>query len=111
MSSRKQASIDASKGIFVISDLHLGDRSAKDRFVIAGKETLLNGFLDHVQREEGRLIIGGDLFELWRYTLDQVTHQWQDLLQRFQKMGALFIPGNHDATVADSQAGQLHPFL
>ena len=110
MSSRKHEVIDAPHDIFVISDLHLGDRSAKDRFVLAGKEKVLNGFLDHVQREEGHLIIGGDLFELWRYPLEQVTDQWQDLLQRFQEMGALFIPGNHDATVADSEARKLHPF-
>ena len=110
MSSRQHEVINARNDIFVISDLHLGDRSAKDRFVLAGKETLLNGFLDHVQREEGQLIVGGDLFELWRYPLEQVTHQWEDLLQRFQEMGALFIPGNHDATVADSKARKLHPF-
>ena len=97
--------------LFVISDLHLGDGSAGDRFVKCGKESQLWRFLDHVARENGRLLVLGDLFELWRYTVDQVVERWHSLLDRFLHMDALYIPGNHDAAVAALAPHAHHPFF
>jgi UDP-2,3-diacylglucosamine pyrophosphatase LpxH len=57
-------------------------------------------FLDHVEECEGRLLILGDLFELWQSNISKVITCRPDLLDRFAKMpggGACFILGNHDA--------------
>jgi len=48
--------------IFVVSDLHIGDGSAKDSLLKRDNQTLLYRFLDKVDHCRGRLIILGDLF-------------------------------------------------
>jgi UDP-2,3-diacylglucosamine pyrophosphatase LpxH len=97
--------------LFVISDLHIGDGSTRDRFVRCGKEAQLWRFLEHVGSENGRLLIVGDLFELWRYTVEQVTERWHCLLDLLLQMNAAYIPGNHDAAVANLLRETHHPFF
>lgn len=97
--------------LYVISDLHIGDGSSNDRFVKCGKESPLWRFLDHVDREGGQLLILGDLFELWRYTVDQVVEHWHSLLDLLGQMNAAYIPGNHDAVVAGLAPQASHPFF
>lgn len=97
--------------IFVVSDLHIGDRTSKDRFVRSGKDRQFMRFLDYVQNQEGQLIVAGDLFELWRFTLEQIMHQWHDLLDRLHQLNTIFIPGNHDAMVAHACTDNQHPFF
>ena len=97
--------------LFVISDLHLGDRTNKDRFIKTGKERLFMQFLEYVQKQEGQLIITGDLFELWRFSLEHVTDQWHKLLDILYQMNTIFIPGNHDAVVAAPHTHCMHPFF
>jgi len=100
-----------SNSLFVISDLHIGDGSSGDRFTKCGKESQLLHFLDHVTRENGRLLVVGDLFELWRYTVDQVVEGWHSLLDLLGQMNAAYVPGNHDAVVAALAPQAHHPFF
>lgn len=101
--------LDHGKPLYVVSDLHLGDGSSS--FARQGKDTLFLHFLDHIEREGGQLILLGDLLELWRFSLDAVIEQWHGLLDRLLQLQAVYIPGNHDAQVADPQTAHSHPLF
>jgi UDP-2,3-diacylglucosamine pyrophosphatase LpxH len=82
--------------VFVVSDLHMGDRSPKDNLCLANREAMFNQFLDYVTDQRGQLIILGDLFELLRYPLDGIVACRRGLLDRLAGMDAIYVPGNHD---------------
>ena len=99
--------------VFVISDLHIGDGSPKDNLRQNQRETLLDGFLDYVEREEGQLVIVGDLFELLRYPAEKILEARRPLLDRLARMESLYVPGNHDEAaleLADADR-PAHPFF
>lgn len=54
LSIGKGKAIRENRPIFVISDLHIGDRSPKDNLCHAGRETLLESFLDYVTHQSGQ---------------------------------------------------------
>jgi UDP-2,3-diacylglucosamine pyrophosphatase LpxH len=79
---------------YVISDLHLGDGSADDLFFPYADR--LDRFLAQIGRNE-RLVIAGDLLELWQFDLGAVVKKYRWLLTRLADMGAMLLTGNHDA--------------
>lgn len=93
------ADMDATKDIFVISDLHMGDGGARDNFGHAGSErpTQLMAFLDYAENEGGELVIVGDLFEFWQANVSKVIVRNLDLLDRLADLKATYVLGNHDA--------------
>lgn len=100
--------------IFVISDLHMGDGGPRDNFAYGDREKELVAFLDYVERKCGRLVICGDLFELWQSNISKVLTKRKWLLDRFASMQATYILGNHDADLYYFmfQEGWLtHPFF
>jgi UDP-2,3-diacylglucosamine pyrophosphatase LpxH len=99
--------------VFVISDLHIGDGSPKDNLCHAQRQTLLDGFLDYVEHEDGQLVIVGDFFELLRYPAEKILARRRPLLDRLARMESLYVPGNHDeAAVELVDAGRpAHPFF
>lgn len=106
---QKNIGFDNDKPIFVVSDLHLGDGSSA--FVRNGKDASFLRFLDHVAHESGQLLVLGDLLELWRFRLEAVVEHWHGLLDRLCQLQALYIPGNHDAQVADPETKTFHPLF
>lgn len=96
--------------IFVISDLHIGNGSVRDSLLRANRADQLQRFLDHVEHHQGQLLIAGDLMELWMFPLEQILERWHRLFDHMTELGAIYIPGNHDAAVATAPAG-LHPLL
>lgn len=86
----------------MISDLHIGDGSRGDNLVLRGREELLWRFLDHVEAAGGRLVICGDLLELWRFRLEGILARHWKLLERLGDMGAIFVLGNHDAQLGEA---------
>jgi len=86
--------------IYVVSDLHLGDGGPRDNFAFmsnGAREAEFISFLDFVEEQHGRLIITGDLFELWQSNISLVLTLRERLLDRLAKMGAIYVLGNHDA--------------
>ncbi len=79
---------------YFVSDLHLCDGGPRDRFAWGGRPKRFNDFLDFVG--DNRLIIGGDLFDLWQSNVSKALLYYDPLLQRFDKMQAEYIVGNHD---------------
>ena len=83
------------KDIYVISDLHIGDKSAADNFYTA--EDRLLSFLDYFESlENSALVLNGDIFEFWQSSMADVFYNNYQLIQRFKKNNAIFIAGNHD---------------
>lgn len=85
--------------IFVVSDLHLGDGGPRDNFChMSGgnREHEFRQFLDHVQSENGDVIINGDLHELWQANISKVLTYRVDLLDSLAGMNARYLLGNHD---------------
>jgi len=104
--------------IYVVSDLHLGDRGPRDNFthMDGGKRAAEFWiFLNMVERNKGRLIIVGDLFELWQSNMSLVLISWYLLLDRLTAMKATYVLGNHDADLlhfcSESLYGLSHPFF
>jgi len=89
------ASYISGKDIFVISDLHMGDKSATDNFHTV--EDRLLSFLDYFESlDNSVLILNGDIFEFWQSSMADVFYQNYKLIRRFRKSNAIFIAGNHD---------------
>ena len=100
------------QNIFVVSDLHLGDGSSFDPICKSDRYVQLLHLLDYMDRENGQLVILGDLLELWRFSLSSVMNQWHGLLDRFDQMNAIYVLGNHDEKIADIAPDSTnHPFL
>jgi UDP-2,3-diacylglucosamine pyrophosphatase LpxH len=99
--------------VYVISDLHIGDRSPGDNLCRTDREPLLDSFLRHVEDQKGQLVILGDFLELLRYPLDNIIDRRKALLDRLTDLDALYVPGNHDEDairLADA-AHPPHPFF
>jgi UDP-2,3-diacylglucosamine pyrophosphatase LpxH len=101
------------KSIFVISDLHIGDGTAKDNFYFRKKHLLLQSFLDYVDGEDGELVIIGDFLELWHYSLESVVSRYGGLFDQLWEMNTHYVPGNHDESAMSAHAGREphHPFF
>ncbi|NLH15850.1 MAG: UDP-2,3-diacylglucosamine diphosphatase [Phycisphaerae bacterium] len=94
--------MDRERDIFVISDLHIGDGGPRDNFA-QGKDRQreLDGFLDYVEKENGELILLGDLFEFWQASLSKVIVGHLRLMERLEHMGAVYALGNHDVDLKE----------
>jgi UDP-2,3-diacylglucosamine pyrophosphatase LpxH len=110
---RQETSVASRRPIFVISDLHIGDKGSSDHLAVRNREKLLRKFLDYVEAEGGELIILGDLFEFCRCNLGKVLVTRKSLLDRLNKMHARYVVGNHDIELAPLIGADMlrHPFF
>ena len=101
------------KDIVVVSDLHMGDGGPRDNFAADGKERQFSLFLDYVESQQAELFILGDLFEFWQANVGRILIHRMPFIERFARMGAIFVVGNHDADLADLIGTGLlnHPFF
>lgn len=116
------------RDIYVISDLHLGDFSNRDNFAktpLKTKEGIevdripqFRAFLDMVRKNNGSIVILGDLFEFWKASIGTVLSKNLDLLGELASFSDLtVILGNHDNDLADFISNPLlrlqesHPFF
>jgi predicted phosphodiesterase len=99
--------------LFIISDLHIGSGGPRDTLDSLDKRHMVESFLNHVQRENGELIILGDMMDLWRFGLMAVVRTHHDLLDHLNEMNVQYIPGNHDQVLGSLQhpGGIIHPFF
>jgi len=81
---------------FVVSDLHLCDGGPRDRFAWNDRPQQFDRFLDFVEQQHGRLIIAGDLFDLWQCNFSRSVEHYGPLLDRLAAMQAIYVVGNHD---------------
>jgi UDP-2,3-diacylglucosamine pyrophosphatase LpxH len=82
--------------IYVISDLHLGNKGTRDNFFARGLDRFYR-FLDYVGSNE--LVIAGDAFEWFQCNLSESVMAYRELLERLGcHSGVRWIYGNHDAS-------------
>lgn len=96
-----QMSFEIDKATFLISDLHLGDGGRADNFRQSHASRSLLGFLDMVAQKGQRLIINGDLFELWKFDLIDCLRAYGPILVKLHQLAnqgveIVYILGNHD---------------
>jgi UDP-2,3-diacylglucosamine pyrophosphatase LpxH len=99
------------KPTFLISDLHLGDGAKADNFLQSRAEQPLLHFFDLVAQQGKRLIIDGDLFELWKFNLPICLKAYSSILAKLQQLAdngveIFFVFGNHDFDLS-----YLHPLF
>lgn len=82
--------------IYCVGCLHMGAGGPRDNFAAAGKESDFVAWLDMVQDTAGRLVLGGDVLELWQENLSKVICHRMPFLDRFGAMNAQYILGNHE---------------
>lgn len=116
--------LNPERDIFLISDLHLGDRGKRDNFFLPGKDqkenkvdrlALFESFLKMVKKRNGQLVILGDLFEFWQANIGEVIKVNLPLLDKLAEMEAIFVVGNHDIDleplVENRESVFKHPFF
>jgi len=96
----KENFIEKNSPIFVISDLHIGSGGKMDNFN-SRKTNLLMHFLDYIEKTQGKLIIIGDLLELWHCGLDEILSFHKELFARLNQTDFTYILGNHDEELAE----------
>lgn len=101
------------KKLFIISDLHIGNGSARDNLLKNDNYTVFQGFLDEVEKQNGVLLVLGDLLELWRYRCEEILERWGRLLGRLAEMDLIYVPGNHDPLWSDTYTAvrKMHPLF
>ena len=93
--------------------MHIGDGSSRDNLIKGNKIDLFNRFLDMVEKQDGDLLILGDLLELWRYSLAAILKRWRKLFDRLAAMNVVYVPGNHDELLDPRYTNDrnIHPFF
>ena len=91
--------LSASDRLVILSDLHLGDGSARDDFLPNGE--LLGEILRTYYLPGGHaLVLNGDIEELQRFSLQSIRARWEHLYALFRRFGERSgvhrIVGNHD---------------
>jgi predicted phosphodiesterase len=89
----------AEEKLAIISDVHLGDGGSADDLV-ENEETFLCA-LDHYREEGYKVILLGDIEELWQFDLGNIAARyWDTVYRRMRALGPtrLFrVYGNHDS--------------
>lgn len=82
----------------VISDMHLGNGSKSDDF--KHNENLTQKVLEYYNNQNYKLILLGDIEELWQFSLDEIVNQYQNTIYKsiraFGNNKIFRIYGNHD---------------
>jgi UDP-2,3-diacylglucosamine pyrophosphatase LpxH len=91
--------LSPSDRLVILSDLHLGDGSARDDFLPNGE--LLGEILRSYYLPGGHaLVLNGDIEELQRFPLQSIRARWEHLYALFRRFGDRSgvhrIVGNHD---------------
>jgi UDP-2,3-diacylglucosamine pyrophosphatase LpxH len=87
--------------LYCIADLHLCDNGPRDMFNInPHRDKELLSFCDFVGDDE--LVILGDLFEFWKANISVVLECRKSLLDRLAKMNVIYVHGNHDIDIINS---------
>lgn len=88
--------------ILIISDLHLGKKDLFDTF--GWNEDEFIKFLNTIMEYFGikLVILNGDIFEMMKYSMDEIKEAYPKLLSLFKNKNFIKIRGNHDFFVDDS---------
>ncbi|PEC41740.1 hypothetical protein CON11_26675 [Priestia megaterium] len=85
----------------IISDLHMGNHSGADDFYTSKSASKLDYLIREVTSDpEHHLVVLGDFFELWQFSLDEIFEQNAQLLDDILSLAGegrlTYVIGNHD---------------
>ena len=85
--------------LLILSDLHIGANDKFDTFKWSADDFINS--LKIVIREENidKVILNGDIFELYKYTWGEIENVNQKLIDFFRESKFVFIKGNHYAVL------------
>jgi len=100
----KAVHLDQSSRILILSDLHMGNGGRLDEF--RQNAELLKCILgSYYLPEKYSLVLNGDIEELFKFSLKNITSKWSDfydLFLKFKQNGFLWKTyGNHDSALLD----------
>ncbi|TVQ92035.1 MAG: hypothetical protein EA393_04085 [Bacteroidetes bacterium] len=84
--------------LLIISDLHIGTNDHFETFGWKADEFILA--LEKIRTEEkiDRIILNGDVFELYKYSFEEICHKNPEIINYLLKDPCItYIKGNHDA--------------
>lgn len=92
------------KDLYIISDLHIGDHGKRDNFFggidrpleNCKRYKLLLSFLKMVEKNNGKLVLLGDIFDFWQSSFGDVIHNNMELINILGGMDCEYVIGNHD---------------
>ena len=89
--------IEEDSMIIVLADLHLGSQMANK----SGFYEFIHQFLEPNQSDISRIVLLGDILDLWRYTNSHVLQQNLDVLTELSglDMTKNYLVGNHDYAI------------
>lgn len=103
--------------IVIVSDLHIGDRSKADDFFTSGNYLEFIRFVKWIEQNDSidKLIIAGDLFELWQCKIEKALQMYIDVWKAFIRLTksnkeVIYVPGNHDSLPFAKLAYKAAPF-
>ncbi len=95
----QQVNITDGDKFVIFSDIHLGNRGRKDDF-LHNSELFIRVLKEHYLEKGYKLILNGDIEDLYRFDINTIAEAWRDLYEifnEFNKNDCLFkIIGNHD---------------
>jgi UDP-2,3-diacylglucosamine pyrophosphatase LpxH len=98
--------------IVVFSDLHMGDGGKQDDF-LPNAEFFKYILEQYYLKNHYQLILNGDIEELQKFSIKQITNRWHGIYQifeQFEKKQAFFkIAGNHDHELLKKSAQLKRP--
>ncbi|WP_028975423.1 metallophosphoesterase family protein [Spirochaeta cellobiosiphila] len=97
--SCEELPLDNDDKYLILSDLHMGNRSKKDDFIL-NRDLVYQILRDYYLPNNYKIILNGDIEELQKFTLETVHQSNKDFFDLFQEFGhenIIKIWGNHDA--------------
>ncbi|MCO5251635.1 MAG: metallophosphoesterase family protein [Candidatus Kapabacteria bacterium] len=95
----EQIEITDTDKFVIFSDFHLGNRGRKDDF-LHNSELFIKVLREHYLEKGYKLILNGDIEDLYRFDINTIAKSWSDLFEifnEFNRKGNLYkIVGNHD---------------
>lgn len=91
------------RNIYVFSDLHSGDGTARDNFKYYGNEAKLKSCFARIKEEDNDsvILILGDYLEFWQSPFGAVLKNNLSLMNEFVEREVVYILGNHDNELLD----------
>ena len=106
--------IDDTDRIVIMSDLHLGDGSRRDAFLL-NSDLVERVLRDYYLEKKFTLVLNGDIEELHRFDLEPIITQWKHMYQLFNSFaeccGLYKLIGNHDYTLHYREMPELEGHL
>lgn len=100
LKSAREVSLERDTRVLILSDLHMGNGGRRDEFR-RNSELIASMLSDYYLPARYGLVLNGDIEELFKFSLDEITAEWMGMYDLFEAFGRetflLKTVGNHDS--------------